>query len=47
VWLQDADGLRLLWTPTVPVRSPGTLVWSGDGGTLAHVQDGVVRVWRP
>lgn len=47
LWLQNADGLRLLWSPTIPVHAPGTLVWSGDGSTLAHVQDGVLRVWRP
>ncbi|MBK8135792.1 MAG: hypothetical protein IPK52_08135 [Chloroflexi bacterium] len=47
VWLQDSDGLRLLWSPPLPVESPGTLVWSGDGSTLAHVQDGVLRVWKP
>jgi WD40 repeat protein len=47
LWLQDADGLRLLWSPTIPIRAPGTLVWSGDGSTLAHTQDGVLRVWRP
>jgi WD40 repeat protein len=46
LWLQNADGLRLLWSPTVPVRAPGTLVWSGDSSTLAHVQDGVLRVWK-
>lgn len=47
LWLQNADGLRLLWSPTIPIRAPGTLVWSGDGSTLAHTQDGVLRVWRP
>ncbi len=47
VWLQGAYGLRLLWSPPLPVKSPGTLVWSNDGSTLAHVQDGVLRVWKP
>lgn len=47
LWLQNADGLRLLWSPTIPIRAPGTLVWSGDASTLALVQDGVLRVWRP
>lgn len=46
VWLQNADGLRLLWLPTLPVQSPGAITWSNDSRTLALVQDGMLRVWR-